>query len=76
MAKHKKLSDSIRDAIAARTDSRASLAKATGISESMVSRFMGGKMGLSTDRLDALAEFLDLEVVARKRTVKSGIPRK
>jgi len=47
--------------------SRYQLAKETGISESMLCLFMSGKRGMTLDRLERLADHLDLEIVIRKR---------
>jgi len=64
--KRLKVSDQIRAAISAAEVTRYRISKDTGISESMLSRFMGGSRGLSMEALDTLGEYLDLEVVRRK----------
>jgi hypothetical protein len=64
--KRQKVSDQIRVAIDAAGVTRYRISKDTGISESMLSRFMGGSRGLSMEALDTLGEYLDLEVVRRK----------
>jgi hypothetical protein len=64
--KRPKVSDQIRAAIDAAGVTRYRISKDTGISESMLSRFMGGSRGLSMEALDTLGEYLDLEVVRRK----------
>jgi transcriptional regulator with XRE-family HTH domain len=63
----KKLSDSIREAIEASGQSKSAIGRALGISPAMMSRFFNAKSGLSVDRLDALAEHFDLEVVKRSK---------
>ena len=64
--KRQKVSDQIRAAIDAAGVTRYRISKDTGISESMLSRFMGGSRGLSMEALDTLGEYLDLEVVRRE----------
>lgn len=46
--------------------SRYAIWKATGISQTSLSYFMRGKSTLRLDRVDALAEFLGLELVSKK----------
>ena len=67
-----KLSDQIRLAVDASGMSRYRIAKELGTSESTMSRFMASKGGLSMDNLDALADLLDLDIKARKRSPKGG----
>jgi hypothetical protein len=64
--KRQKVSDQIRAAIDAAGVTRYRISKDTGISESMLSRFMSGSRGLSMEALDTLGEYLDLEVVRRE----------
>jgi len=59
--------DAIREAIEASGKTRYRIWKDTGISESQLSKLMRGKRGLSIEALERLAEYLDLEVVIRKR---------
>ena len=68
---HKKLSDEIRDAVNASGISRYAIAKALGIAESTMSRFMSGKGGLSMEFIDRLAELLGIHIVVRP-TKKQG----
>ena len=63
---NKKLSDEIRDAVDASGMSRYAIAKALGVAESTMSRFMNGKGGLSMEYIDRLAALLGLHVVVRK----------
>jgi hypothetical protein len=51
---------------------RYAISKATGIAESTLSRFMAGKRGLPMKTLDRLADYLDLDIVARKRRRRKG----
>lgn len=70
--KLKKLSDEIREAVNASGMSRYAIAKALGIAESTMSRFVNGKGGLSMDYIDRLAELLGLHIVV-KPTKKQGM---
>ena len=62
-----KFSDQLRRAVAASGLSRYRIAKLLNVSESLLSRFLAGKGGLSLDTLDPLAGLLDLNVAAGKR---------
>jgi transcriptional regulator with XRE-family HTH domain len=62
--KPKSLGDQIRAAIDASGMSRNAVCKATGIDPGSMSRFMSGRVGLSLETLDRLAELLGLRVVA------------
>ena len=59
-----KLGDQIRQAIDDTDVSRYAICKATGIDEGSFSRFMAGKVGLTLANLEAVAEVLDLHIVA------------
>jgi plasmid maintenance system antidote protein VapI len=63
---NKKLSDEIRDAVNASEMSRYAIAKALGVAESTMSRFMSGKGGLSMEYIDRLAALLGLHIAVRK----------
>jgi plasmid maintenance system antidote protein VapI len=52
--------------------SRYSIAKALGIAESTLSRFMSGERGLTMNCLNRLAALLDLHVIAGNRPNKKG----
>ena len=69
-SKRLKFSDELRRAVDASELSRYRICKCLGVSESLLSRFMCGKGGLSIDTLDALAELLDLHVAAGKQPKK------
>lgn len=66
--KRAKLSDQVRQAVDASGMSRYAICKALGMDQSIMSRFMNGKGGLQQDTLDALAELLDLRIVAGAKT--------
>ena len=63
--KRVKLSEQIRRAVDESGMSRYAICKAIGMHESVMSRFMNGKGGLQQDSLDALADLLELDIVAR-----------
>jgi hypothetical protein len=59
--------DEFRAAILNAKVSRYKIAKETGISESILSRFCRGESGMSTTFMDLIAEQLGLHVVAKPR---------
>ena len=63
--RHRKPSDQVRKAIADCGMSRYAIAKATGITQATLSRFMAGRVAITLDTLDALADLLELDVVTR-----------
>jgi transcriptional regulator with XRE-family HTH domain len=64
-AKRVKLSDQIRRAVDASGVSRYRICKGIGLDQGTMSKFMAGYSGLSVATLDALADALGLDVVAR-----------
>ena len=52
--------------------SRYAIAKALGVAESTMSRFVNGKGGLSMEYLDRLGELLGLHVVVRPTKKQGG----
>ncbi len=52
--------------------SRYAIAKALGIAESTMSRFMSSKGGLSMDYIDRLAELLGLHIVVKPKGKQGG----
>jgi transcriptional regulator with XRE-family HTH domain len=61
---------SLRAAIKSSGQSRYQIAKATGVAESVLSRFMSGERGLSIETAERIAAHLGLEVVLRRRKRK------
>lgn len=57
-----KLSDQVRQAIENCGQTRYRISKETGISNSMLSRFMSGDRGLSMAALDVLADYLRMNI--------------
>jgi plasmid maintenance system antidote protein VapI len=70
--RHAKLSDEIRDAVKSSGMSRYAIAKALGIAESTMSRFVNGKGGLSMEYFDRLGELLGLHIVVRPTKKEGG----
>jgi len=62
--KQVRLSDQIRGAVDTSGLSRYAICKTLGIDQSLFSRFMADKSGLSVENLDALADVLNLRIVA------------
>jgi transcriptional regulator with XRE-family HTH domain len=73
-AKRIKLSDQIRQAVDASGLRRCRICEEIGLDQAVFSRFMADKSGLSVKNLDALADVLGLDVVARGpgRKTKKG----
>lgn len=67
-----KLLDAVRQAIKASGKSRYAIAKATGIDQAQLSRLMSGDGGLGLESLTDLCDYLDLEIVLRKKSKKGG----
>lgn len=64
-------SDTLREAIKTCGLTRYRIAKATGISEGVLTRFMQGK-GINTDTIDRLAPVVGFTVVVRKTKRRTG----
>ena len=60
-----KLSDQVRQAIDASGVSRYRICMEIRLDQAVMSRFMDGRSGLSVQNLDALADVLGLDLVAR-----------
>ena len=63
-----RFSDQIRRAVDSSGLSRYRICKEAGIDQATFSRFMSGKVGMALPTLDALADVLGLDVVAREKT--------
>jgi transcriptional regulator with XRE-family HTH domain len=57
----------LRHAIDASGMSRYAIAKAIGLDQSVLSRFMAGKSGLSVETIDNIGALLGLRIVADKK---------
>lgn len=69
---YKPLTDQLRQVIEECGVTRYRIAQETGISESTLSQFYNGNRGLSMEAMDALGEFLELEVVMRRKLETKG----
>ena len=58
------LIDQVRQAVNAAGVSRYAICKAGGINQAVMSKFMAGKTGLSMESLNAIADVLQLRIVA------------
>ena len=67
MAKARKFSDQLRQAVKGCGLSRYRIAKEIGVSESLLSRFMSSESGLSFAVLDRLAELIGMGVVVKAK---------
>jgi DNA-binding Xre family transcriptional regulator len=65
MATRIKLTEQIRRAVAECGLTRYRLWKITGVDETALSRFVSGERGLSFESLDALCDFLQIDIVVR-----------
>ena len=71
MAKRRmKLSEQIRNAVERCGQTRYVIAKATGIDQATLSRFVNGERGLPMKTLDTLTDYLNLNIQASKRKGK------
>lgn len=71
----KPLSEQLRDAIEKADVSRYELSKATGVSQSTLSKFvLRQRPGLSFDAMDRIGEYLGL-VIVKKKPKKRGATR-
>lgn len=71
----KRLSDQLRDAIEQADVSRYELSKATGVSQSTLSKFvLRQRPGLSFESMDRIGEYLGL-VIVKKSPKKKGAKR-
>jgi transcriptional regulator with XRE-family HTH domain len=70
MAKKRlKLSEQLRDAVKTCGHTRYAISKATGIDQATLSRFVNGERGLPMKTLDALADYLELNITP---TIRKG----
>jgi len=63
MRKHQSFSEVLRDALENAPESRYRISKLTGVSESLLCRFVQGERGLSLSNLDLLCQHLGLRLV-------------
>lgn len=68
------VTDTLRDALERCGQTRYAVSKATGIPQSTLSRFVAEGRALRGDNIDVLAEYLDLQLVA-KASKRKGAKR-
>ena len=70
----KTLSQQIRRAILASDATRYEIEKATGVSQSTLSKFVLGQRGISVEAMDAVGLFLGLRLVqpGKRRSIRSS----
>ena len=71
MAKRKRFTDQLREAIEKCEATRYRIAADTEIDQASLSRFMSGTTGLTTENIDKLCEYLNLRVVVDEPRRKS-----
>jgi transcriptional regulator with XRE-family HTH domain len=62
----KRISEQLRQFILDCGESRYALSKRTGVDQPTLSRFVNGERPLTLDKIDTLAQFLNLELTIRK----------
>jgi len=72
MARAKKLTDQLRQAIDDSALTRYQISKETGIDESALAKFYNGRRGLSMEAMDALGECLQLTIRLGRKPTKKG----
>ena len=68
--KPKRFSDQLRQAVEQSDDSRYAIHLATGIDESVLSKFVRGLRGLQMDTVDTLCEYLGLRLVEEPKSTR------
>jgi transcriptional regulator with XRE-family HTH domain len=66
------IGEQLREAIRKGKLSQAELARATGLGEAQISRFLGGSRGLSLESIDKLMDALGLQIVIRPKRMGKG----
>ncbi len=72
MAITRSFSDELRNAILRSNKTRYQISAETGIAQSVLSRLVSGKSGLSLASIDAVCECLGLTLTERKPAVRRG----
>jgi transcriptional regulator with XRE-family HTH domain len=66
MATRKNIIDQLRRAMRDSGESEYAIAKASGVSQSVVNRFVSGERGISLETAARLCEYLNLHLVSRR----------
>jgi transcriptional regulator with XRE-family HTH domain len=64
--KKRSIVEQLRQAIANSGQTEYAIAKGSGVSQSVVNRFVNGERGISLETAAKLCEYLDLDLVARR----------
>ena len=64
--------DQLRQRLDACPESLREIGRATGVQASQLSRFASGESGLGINSIEALADYLGLELVLRTKTKRKG----
>ena len=67
-----KLLDEIKRAIERSGQTRYAIAKGSGVSQAQLSRFVNGQQGLSIEVIEALADYLELEIILKPKTKRKA----
>ena len=67
-AESQTLSEQLKVMITTASVSRYAIAKATGVAESQLSRFLSGRAGLSLESIDKVGRFLGLRLVVESES--------
>jgi hypothetical protein len=65
------LTEQLRRAIATSGETRYAISKATGVGQDTLCRFVNGERGLSMEAMNALGQYLGLELVRKQRRRKA-----
>ena len=73
MSKKQKFSEQLRRAVEQAPVSRYAIYKATGVDQAVLSKFVRGeRTGLSMETVDALCDYLGLNLVSENKPEKKG----
>ena len=65
------LTESIAAAIRASDQTPYAIAKGAGVARSQLSRLLSGERGMSTETIERLADYLDLQIIIRRKVKKT-----
>ena len=67
-----KVLNEIHRAIERSGETRYAIAKGSGVSQAQLSRFVNGQQGLSIEVIEALADYLELEIILKPKTKRKA----
>lgn len=65
------LTESIAAAIRASDQTPYAIAKGAGVARSQLSRLLSGERGMSTETIERLADYLDLQIIIERKVKKT-----